>query len=325
MTRRLLPPIVVLLVCLSAPIAAHAAFKTGISDQVAASFQSPQYKGLKLTVARYITPFDVMTLPADNPDRVALDTWVKNATAARQDVLISFEHSHTPGKEKSAPSASTFRKDLLLFMKAYPKVKSLSPWNEVNRCNRTIAGSSLVVGQPRKLCNLKTGPKIAAGYYKATRSACSSLHRKCNIVALDILDQNNVTQAVRYTKAFRRFAKPAPKIWGVHNYSDTTRFSNKRTKALLSATGRGQVWLTETGGIVKFGRSFPFSTSRAARALRCMFTIARSSPRIKRLYIYNFAAAQPDSEFDSGLVNTDGSPRPGWNVVKKRQRGVCHK
>ena len=325
MTRRLLLPIAVLLTCLAVPFVANAAFKTGISDQVPGSFLSPQYAGLKLSAARYIAPYDVMTLPADNATRVALDEWIKNATAARQDVLISFEHSHTPGKEKAAPSAALFKKDLLLFMRAYPKVKSLSPWNEVNRCNRTIAGSSLVVGQPRKLCSLKTGPKIAAGYYKATRSACSQLHRSCNIVALDILDQNNVSQAVSYTKAFRRFAKPAPKIWGIHNYSDTNRFSNKRTKALLKATGRGQVWLTETGGIVKFGRSFPFSTSRAAKALGCMFTIAKSSSRIKRLYIYNFAAAQPDSEFDSGLVNIDGSRRPGWAVVQKRKAGRCHK
>ena len=325
MTRRLVLPIVVLLVCLSAPFAAHAAFKTGISDQVPGSFTNPQYSGLKLTVARYITPFDVMTLPADSRQRVDLDTWIKNATAAKQDVLVSFEHSHTPGREKRAPSASQFKKDLLLFLRAYPKVRSLSPWNEVNRCNRTIAGSTLVVGQPRKLCSLKTGPRIAASYYRATRQACAQVHRKCKIVALDILDQNSVTQAVRYTKAFRRLAKPAPKIWGVHNYSDTNRFSNKRTKALLNATRRGEVWLTETGGIVKFGRSFPFSTARAARALRCMFTIAKSSPRIKRLYVYNFAAAQPGSEFDSGLVNTDGSRRPGWAVVQKRRSGVCRK
>src|SRR3954462_7020909 len=131
MTRRLLLPIAALCACLVVPFAAHAAFKTGISDQVPGSFLNPQYKGLKLSAARYITPFDVATLPADNATRVALDEWIRNATAARQDVLISFEHSHTPGKEKSAPSAATFKRDLLRFMRAYPKVRSLSPWNEV--------------------------------------------------------------------------------------------------------------------------------------------------------------------------------------------------
>ena len=79
------------------------------------------------------------------------------------------------------------------------------------------------------------------------------------------------------------------------------------------------------GGIVKFGTSFPFDPKRAARALGCMFTIAKSNSRIKRLYIYNFAAAQPDSSFDSGLVNTDGTKRPGWDVVKARKAGPCRK
>jgi len=325
MTRRLLLSALILAMPLAVPVAAGASFKVGISDQVAASFTNANFRGLHSTVARYIAPFDVMTLPVTDPDRIALDTWIANAQAAHQDVLVSFEHSHTPGKEKSAPSAATFRKDLLLFLKAFPKVKSISPWNEVNRCNRTIAGSSLVVGQPRKLCSLTTGPKLAVSYYQAARSACSSVHRKCNIVALDILDQNNVTQAVKYVTKFRKLARPAPTIWGVHNYSDTNRFSTTRTKALLRATRKGQVWLTETGGIVKFGRSFPNSTSRAAKALGCMFTIAKSSSRIKRLYIYNFTAAQPESEFDSGLVNVDGSKRPGWTVVAKRKAGRCHK
>lgn len=325
MTRRLLITALTLAVPLALPVATDASFKVGISDQVPGSFTSPNFKGLHSSVARYIAPYDVMTLPANNADRIALNDWIANATRAHQDVLVSFEHSHTPGKEKVAPSASTFRKDLLLFLKAFPKVKSISPWNEVNRCNRTVAGSSLVVGQPRKLCSLRTGPKLAVSYYKAARSACSSAHRRCNVVALDILDQNNVSQAVSYVKKFRKLAHPTPTIWGVHNYSDTNRFSNKRTRALLAATRTGQVWLTETGGIVKFGKSFPTSTSRAAKALGCMFTIAKSSSRIKRLYIYNFAAAQPDSDFDSGLVNVDGSKRPGWTVVAKRKAGRCHK
>jgi len=207
-------------------------------------------------------------------------------------------------------------------MRAYPFVRSISPWNEANRCQRAVGSGADVfyVGQP--ICHQ---PKKAALYYNATVRTCRQLKRKCRIVALDILDQNNVKPSVRYVRSFLKTARPFPKIWGFHNYSDTNRFSTKRTKALLKASRRGQVWLTETGGIVKFGQSFPFDTQRAARALGCMFTIAKSSSRIKRLYIYNFTAAQPDSEFDSGLVNVDGSKRPGWTVVAKRKAGRCHK
>jgi hypothetical protein len=322
MIRRL--PLLFVLVAglMVAPINGLASYKTGISDQVPASFLSPNYKGLKATTARYITPYDVMTLPFNSADRQALGEWIKNATAAHQDILISFEHSHTQGKEKHIPSASEFGKDLKAFMKANPKIKSISPWNEANRCQRIVGSgaSRIVVGQP--ICHK---PKTAATYYNTAVKTCKSLHRSCRIVALDILDQNNVKPSVSYVRSFIKSAKPFPKIWGIHNYSDTNRFSTKRTKALLSATRKGEVWLTETGGIVKFGKSFPFSTSRAARALGCMFAIAKSNKRIKRLYIYNFTASQPNSDFDSGLVNTDGSKRPGWTVVAKRKSRACHK
>ena len=312
---------------LTLPLSGQAAYKTGISDQVASIFQSPNFKPLKTTTARYITPWDVANLPASDANRVNLDAWIAGARSAGQDPLIAFEHSHTKGREKSAPSASQFRAALVKFLRTHKSVRSISPWNEVNRCNRTIAGqgTSLVVGQPRKLCSQKTGPKLAAGYYKAARSACASVKRNCRIVALDILDQNNVTSAVRYVRSFIRFARPFPKIWGIHNYSDTNRFSTKRTRALLNATRRGEVWLTETGGIVRFGKSFPFSTSRAAKALGCMFTIAKSNKRIKRLYIYNYGAADAGGSFDSGLVNADDSRRPGWTVVQKRKARACRK
>ena len=54
------------------------------------------------------------------------------------------------------------------------------------------------------------------------------------------------------------------------------------------------MWLTETGGIVKLGRAFPRNEARAARALGCMFDIARDNRRVKRLYVYQFNGDVPD-------------------------------
>jgi len=320
MSRRLLP-FLMLLACLAVPVAGQAAsYETGISDQVPSSFLNPLFQPLGLSAARYITPYDVMNLPAGSPDRVALSQWVRNAGG--QDLLVSFEHSHTRGRERHVPNVAEYTKAIKLFLRAFPKVHSISPWNEANRCQRRVGSgaNAFYVGQP--ICH---NPKRAADYYKATRTACRALHRRCTIVALDILDQNKVGPSVGYVRQFLRYARPFPAVWGIHNYSDTNRFSTQRTRALLKATRRGQVWLTETGGIVKFGKSFPFSPARAARALGCMFTIAKSNRRIKRLYIYNFSPAQPESSFDAGLINPDGSKRPGWNVVKRRKAGPCHR
>src|SRR5947209_7376461 len=274
MSRRLLVCLM-LLACLALPVTGQAAktsFKTGLSDQVPTVFNNPLFQPLGFSAARFITPWDVMDLPAGSPDRVALKQWVNNA--AGQDLLVAFEHSHTRGQERRVPSVAAYTKAIKLFLRAFPKVKSLSPWNEANRCQRKVGSgaNAFFVGQP--ICH---NPRAAARFYGAVRTACRALHRRCTIVALDILDQNNVKPSVAYIKSFLRFARPFPSVWGIHNYSDTNRFSTARTRALLKATRRGQVWLTETGGIVRFGKSFPYDPARAARALGCMFTIAKSN------------------------------------------------
>ena len=91
---------------------------------------------------------------------------------------------------------------------------------------------------------------------------------------------------------------------------------------MLNATGSGEVWLTEASGIVRFGSGFPFNVKRAAAANKCMFTIAKLNKRIKRLYVFGWG---PGGSFDSGLIGDDGSPRPGYTVVQKRQAGRCKK
>ena len=65
-----------------------------------------------------------------------------------------------------------------------------------------------------------------------------------------------------------------PKIWGLHDYSDVNRFESWRTAEIDRALG-GQVWLTETGGIVQFGSGFPnrngSGLTRAASVVKFVF------------------------------------------------------
>jgi hypothetical protein len=310
---------IVLLTCavlLCAAPASHAAATVGVSDQNPLTFNNPLYKPLKFKVARYIAPYDALSDPKQS---VLLADWIRNARAQKQKILISFEHSRRSGRQKQAPSVATYTTALKKFKAKYPYVKEWSPWNEVNRCQTNGRNE----GQPTAICSIKKGgPKRAAQYYAAARKVCGT---SCKIVALDILDGDNVGGAVSYIRAFKRFAKPTPKIWGIHNYSDTNRFSSSRTKRLLAETRTGEVWLTETGGIVKLGTSFPFSTSRAAKALGCMFTLGKSNSRIKRLYVYQFNGAPSFEKFDAGLVSIDGDKRPGYAVVQKRKPSKCAK
>ena len=162
--RRLVIPIAALVAVLAIPAGANA-YTLGVSDQQAQTFTNPLFAPLKFKAARYITPYDVMDSPAD---KAQLDAWVGAATAAHQRILVSFEHSHrSNSRALKAPTVAAYTKELKKFKAAYPQIRQISPWNEVNRCHRTIGGS--VQGQPSKLCSLSSGPKATAQYYMAAR------------------------------------------------------------------------------------------------------------------------------------------------------------
>jgi hypothetical protein len=246
-------------------------------------------------------------------DRQRLNDWLTAARAAKVRVLVSFEHSRRHGRERHLPSTAEYRREMAKFHKAYPWVKEISPWNEVNRC---VAKRGPVSGQPT--CGKE---KQLAAYYSAVRKVFGS---KTTVVALDVLDEQNVSKTIKVIQRFLKYAKPRPKILGFHNYSDTNRFSTSRTRRVLAAW-RGDVWLTETGGIVRLGSTFKYSTSRAAKALGCMFTIAKQNKRVKRLYVYQFNGAPKGARFDSGLVDPHGKKRPGYSWVQKRKARACKK
>jgi hypothetical protein len=295
--------------------ASHASAATvGISDQQAGTFTNPLYAPLKLKVARYITPYDVL----DDPDQKAkLEAWLTSAKAARQTTLVSFEHSRIAGKVATAPSVAAYTRQLRRIRSAYGRqINDVSPWNEVNVCQ----APGRTEGQPRKICRSATGARLTARYYMAARK----VFRGKKIVGLDILDGVNPGGAVSYIKRFKRFAKPLPTYWGIHNYSDTNRGSTSRTARLLKAIGsrKAQIWLTETGGQLRL-RGRDVGAAKAARALRCMFSMPKKYKQIKRLYIYQFNGAPVTNDFDAGLINIDNTTRPGYDVVRKRQSSTC--
>ena len=312
--RRLLTTTGLVLAGLAATAAPSSAFTVAISDQQAQTFSNPNYAGLKLKAARYIAPYDVMSDPAQ---LARWDAWYKGAVAQKQRVTISFEHSRaSSAKARVAPSVAAYEKATKAFKKAYPKVKEVNTWNEINRCQQ----GSRTEGQPKKLCK-SSGAKLLAGYYKSNRK----VFKGAKIVPLNVLDESNPAPAIKYVKAFRKAVGKTPvTYWGIHNYSDTNRFSSSRTKKIIAAMPKGaKVWLLETGGIVRLGSSFPYNEQRAAKALGCMFTIAKKFKQIERLYIYQFNGAAPGASFDAGLVDAGGNPRPGYQVVKSRKASKC--
>ena len=304
MRYRLILPIAALVAALLAVPAAQAKPKVGLSEQNPAVFDSASWKPLKLKRSRYIVPWDYTKVVFQHDE---VKAFMNRAHAAKQDVLVEFSarrgcfvnNKYKKIKACKAPSVSTYKKAVKTFRKEFPYAKTFAPWNEVNH-----------VSQPTY-----KSPKLAVKYWKAMKSSC----KKCTILAADLLDQRNIDS---YLRRFQKASKGKGRIWGLHNYNDVNRHKSKGIQRVLRVT-KGQLWLTETGGLVQFKTSgFKYSPSRAAKATKYLFKLAKKYKRIKRVYVYRWFGAPKTERFDSGLVGPHGETRPGLKQFKKSIKGL---
>ena len=201
-------------------------------------FGNPLWRQLHTKIARYIAPYDAAAR-SYSLDQAKL--WIHAAEAQHQQILVAFYHSeYTPTK---LPSVGLYQHDVQKFIKLFPHVRQYQSWDESNRGNVPHSFAS---------------PSAAASakYYQALIRVCKG----CTAIGLDVLDQANIAPTLRYISEFKaeisHLRTVMPKIWGLHDYSDVNRLQSWRTRELSQALG-GQVWLTETGGIVQFKPEFP--------------------------------------------------------------------
>ena len=284
-------------------------YRVGIGDQDAAMFDQPRFADLGLKRVRYLVPWDYTR---DRGQRGEVDLWLAKARERGMEPFVTFTASrgcwannrYSSSSRCRAPSATRFRSAFRAFRKAYPWVRVFAAWNEANHKSQPTASS----------------PRRAAQYFDVVRRDC----RGCTVLGADLLDQAGVT---RYAASVRRYAKGRITRWGLHNYTSVNRRRSSSTLSFLRAVS-GEVWLTETGGVVSFGRSFPYSESRAAARTRYMFTLAdryrtrRSGARsrITRVYVYSYYGSPRGARFDAGLMNPDGSPRKAYSVFRSLVR-----
>jgi hypothetical protein len=272
----------------------------GISDQDPQTFSDARFTALGMRYARLITPWNSIFT---EPDR--LDTWLQAAKAAGIEPLVAFNYARgdvCPKRPCTLPSVGQYAAAFRAFYAKYPWVRAYQPWNEANHQSQPTGKN----------------PKRAAEYYNVLRSICHG----CTITAADVLDATNLK---RWIKTFLEYAKGKPRLWGLHNYTDTNRFRSTGTKTMLELV-KGQLWLTETGGIVAFTTAsgkvaLRHDERRARKAIDYLFRLARTSKRITRVYVYQWRKTQSGDRFDAGLVAPDDTARPSLAALR-RQLGL---
>ena len=255
-------------------------------------FTDRRFKALGVKHARLVVSYDTVAVKFE---RELTDAWLKQAEQAGVEPFVTFGHSRV--HPKKLPSAAEFRGAFQAFRKRYPDVRVYAPWNEINHSSQPTHDN----------------PRRAAEYYNVVKAGCDG----CTVLAGDVLDQAGME---RYVKRYRRYLDGTPSTWGLHNYADANRFRASGLKGLLR-TVKGDVWLTESGGIVRFGKAFPEDEQRAARAVKYVLRLAQRMPRVERVYLYNWTGSAPTDRFDAGLIGPDSRTRPAYEVLKDDVRG----
>jgi polysaccharide biosynthesis protein PslG len=283
-------------------LAAPAAAKTpvvGLGDQHPEMFADPAFTALGVQHSRYLLAWDWYR---SKRTVAATDWWMSAARAAGVQPLVAFTRNWRPSGQVKLPSLALYRKSFRAFRARYPEVRDFSAWNEANHTAQPTANK----------------PKAAARYFNAMRRDC----RSCRIVAADVLDSPD---AVAWIKRFKHHA-PKARIWGLHNYKDANDRTNSTRRFLR--TVRGQVWLTETGGILRLkphpgshGDGRTHTKAHQAHAVSRVFSIARANRRVTRIYFYEWKK-QVTNRWDSAFLNANGTLRPAYHALQRGLRGA---
>ncbi len=293
---RLLSLSLLLTLAIAAPAAAKSPI-VGVGDQEPAMFADANFQKLGVKHSRLVLAWDWHK----HPDLVAhTDAWMAAAQTAGIRPLVAFNVNWgTKNGYRKPPSIAAYRKSFRLVRERYPFVTDFTAWNEANHTAQPTAKN----------------PRLAARYFNAMRGDC----RSCTIVAADVLDTKDM---VTWIKKFKKHARGA-RIWGIHNYKDANDATNT-TKQLLKAV-KGEVWLTETGGILRLkpadgsrgGRKH--TKAEQAKAVKRVYSIAKSSRRITRVYFYEWAKKK-GQRWDSAFVEANGAQRPSYRALKRGLR-----
>ena len=316
--RRLLPSLLVAGLLLTVPAGASAKTKVavGVGDQSPRMFADANWKALNLKKTRFFLEWNTIDQPGELEKA---DAFVTAARAANVSVLLHISTDDINSQpRRPLPSNKAYKAKVGALVARYRAlgVKDWGVWNEANHKSQPTARN----------------PKRAADFYKTFRKfKC----KDCKIVALDILDQRGVEEYIgRWIKAAGTVGKKA-RIIGVHNYSQVNRRITEKNdsatypgvarilKAIRKRNKVAKLWLTETGGLASFGRSFRCDLKRQASRTKYMFQLIKKYDRnIERLYSYNYYGNGCTPQFDGGLVENNGTPRAAYNTFKSQLKNT---
>ena len=217
------------------------------------------------------------------------------------------------GVRAAVPSVRSYTRAFRSFRKRYPRLQG-------DRSGRTRPTTTR---SPR---SARTGRQ---GGGALTTTSSRRYCRGCKIVAADVIDEANM---VRWVRSFRRYAR-RPRIWGLHNYSDTNLLQRSKT---LGGTSEAAAHRASRAGVAHRDRRhrrrsstpngrtlFPTDENRAqtARPSGCSSLAKKYRRRIKpSVHLPLACSPATANRFDAGLLRRDGTARPAFDTLVDRMK-----
>ena len=289
----------------------------GIGDDKPDMLSDPRFLALGITAVRYDMAWDALSVPYQ---RAEVTAWMDAAHRDGLDVLVTIDHSdrvlyrsvkvhgrtirRAVSQTRVMPATGAYLRAFQSFRTLFPWVSEFVTWDETNCfCEASYDREARV-----------------ASYYRAMHSACPS----CTILAAEFLDVDRqfAVPMSTWVKKLDRALGYQPPYWGLNDYEDANHMVSTQTRRLLRLV-RGDIWLAETGGIVNRHNDtkhpgFPQNAAHAAKVDSFILnTLGSLSPRIQRIYLYEWDARTPVDSWDSALISYDNLPRPGYEVVAR--------
>ena len=287
----------------------------GIGDNKPDLFKDPRFLALRIKYVRYSMAWDGLTV---GYQRAQMTAWMNAAKKHGLRVLVTIDHSrkviykkvkvHGKTKKKAfsqsrvLPTTAQYISAFKAFRKKFPWVKEFVTWDETN-C----------------YCEVSYNKETQiASFYHAMHSAC----QQCTILAAEFLDvgKHFAVPMGTWAQQFVQAAHVQPAYWGLNDYEDANHLVTTSTRQLLGAV-RGNIWLAETGGIVNRhnGTTHPGFPQNAAHAAKVdtflLQKIGSLSPRVQRIYLYEWNARTKKDSWDTALISFNNLPRPGFRAV----------